>query len=114
MIKEQELCTTCPYHEEQKSKVDKLFGGSWVLLGVLALLFGGLFTLVVDTRATAEQRHSKVVAEVTEHQRRSDKNMRDVEIALSTLNINMKRTMDKLGVEYIEPTNIHVTQVGGM
>jgi hypothetical protein len=119
------ICSTCPAHEDQSSKVDTMWGAGKVLLVVASLVFGGLFTLIMDTRSDAKEhvkiKNIKIEAIERESLARDRaiearfisttailvRNDSNTERAFSELSINLKRLMKAQGVDYLEPGSIY-------
>jgi hypothetical protein len=53
------VCATCPSHDEQSGKVNAMWGAGKVLLLVLGLMLGGMFTMIMGIKADAKE-HVKI------------------------------------------------------
>lgn len=102
MHDERQPCETCPYHELQSGRVDTMWGAGKILIAVLGIIIGIIFTGQLNNTGKIEMNTSRIAS----HERTMAEGMHQLEKVITIMSVNQKRQMEDAGIRYIDPAPI--------
>ena len=108
------VCDTCEFHEDLSGKTNKMLGAAYFIWPVVSVLIVGM--MAVNATGVADCKEKGVVLErkfndkLEADRAQFDNRMDTIDGGIMILQLNMKRLMSTVGLEYISGDANSVTQ----